>query len=599
MDEQFNEGAEGGTSIREFLSGLWRRRWQVLGVAAVLAPITLVVALALPPVYRSTATVRVQEQEVPPDLVRSTITSFADERIQVISQQVMTRAQLLNLVDKYGLYEKLRGRATEDEIVERMRRDIRLTTINADISDRRSGYRVNATIAFTISYDAPDPERAQAVVSEIVSLYLHENIKVRRQSVAETTAFLTQEADRLAAQIKATEARLAEFKRRNVGRMPDSSAVNVQLAERTEAELQRVDRETSLLQDRKLSIESQLALVRPNLPPAAAPAPGAPVDRSSSPEDRLRALQAQYASAAAVYGADHPDVRRLQREIAALRVETGAADRGDTAEQRRRLEAELAAAKERYGDDHPDVQRLKRSVASLDSSDVRASPSPKASERRPAGESSQRPDNPAYVLLTTQLEAVNRELRQLAVLKEDLRAKQRAYDARLLQIPDVEREYREITRDYDNALARYREIKTKQLTAEGAVELEKDLKAERFSLSEPANLPQKPYSPNRPVIALMGLVASFGSGLGLAFLREAIDSSVKGPLNLARIATAPILGSIPYIETQRERLGRRRKVLAMTALVALLVCVFVAGIHVFVKPLPELLESVTRRIKVW
>ncbi len=109
MEEQFSESPESGKSFREYLSALRRRKWQILAVAAILAPIALVVALALPPVYRSTATILVQEQEVPPDLVRSTITSFADERIQVISQQVMTRAQLLELVDKYDLYREAAG----------------------------------------------------------------------------------------------------------------------------------------------------------------------------------------------------------------------------------------------------------------------------------------------------------------------------------------------------------------------------------------------------------------------------------------------------------------------------------------------------------
>ncbi len=160
---------------------------------------------------------------MPPELVRSTITSFADERIQVISQQVMTRAVLLQLVDKYGLYEKYRGRANSEEILEQMRRDIKLSTVNADISDRSSGRRVNATIAFKISYDAPQPDSAQRVVNDLVSLYLNENIKARQQSVAETTAFLTQESDRLAMQIKEIETNLAAFKRRHVGRMPDSS----------------------------------------------------------------------------------------------------------------------------------------------------------------------------------------------------------------------------------------------------------------------------------------------------------------------------------------------------------------------------------------
>jgi uncharacterized protein involved in exopolysaccharide biosynthesis len=599
MDADFSADAEGGKTIGEYLSMLRRRKALIVAVAGILAPLAFLVALALPPVYRSTATILVQEQEVPPDLVRSTITSFADERIQVISQQVMTRAQLLNLVEKYDLYEKLLERASKEEVVERMRSDIKLSTINADISDRSSGRRVNATIAFTISYDAPDPERAQKVASELVTLYLNEHIKVRQQSVAETTAFLKQEAERLGAQIQATEAKLAEFKRRNVGRMPDSSAVNIQLAERTEAELQRIERETSLLQDRKLSIEAQLALVKPNLAPAASMVAGAPVDSTLSPEDRLRALQARYASTSAVYGADHPDVRRMQREIAALRAETGASGTGDTAEQLKKLEVDLAVARERYGDGHPDVLRLRRSIAALEALDSKGSSSLKAPDRRPVADPPRSPDNPAYVVLVAQLESTQRELKQLAATKEDLRAKQRAYDSRLLQIPEVEREYRDLTRDYENAQTRYREIRAKQMQAEGAVELERDLKAERFSPGEPANLPHRPYSPDRPRIALLGLLASVGGGLGLAWLRELFDRSIKGPLELARIAAVPILTPIPYIETDRERASKRRRAVAIMGLVVLLFGAFLFGIHEFVKPLPALAESVANKIKVW
>src|SRR4029079_4813860 len=183
-------------------------------------------------------------------------------------------------------------------ILDRIRKDIKLTTINADISDRSSGRRVNETIAFTISYDAPRPDRAQKVVNELASLYLDENTKVRRQSVAETSEFLAQEADRLAKQIQSIEEKLALFKRRNVGRMPDSSAVNVQLADRTESELRRVEQQIPVLEDRKLSLESQLALIKPNISVASGPGlgNGTGEQRELTPEERLRALQSQYAS---------------------------------------------------------------------------------------------------------------------------------------------------------------------------------------------------------------------------------------------------------------------------------------------------------------
>jgi polysaccharide chain length determinant protein (PEP-CTERM system associated) len=548
VEEELPREVEAGMGARELVAALRRRAALVLSVTAVLAVVSIVVAIVLPPTYRSSATIRVQEQEVPPDLVRSTITSFADERIQVISQQVMTRPVLLALIEKYDLYAKYRGRLTEDEILDRIRKDIKLTTINADISDRSSGRRVNATIAFTISYDAPRPDRAQKVVNELASLYLDENSKVRRQSVAETSEFLAQEADRLAKQIQSIEEKLALFKRRNVGRMPDSSAVNVQLADRTESELRRVEQQIPVLEDRKLSLESQLALIKPNISVASGPGlgNGTGEQRELTPEERLRALQSQYASMSVLYTADHPDIRRVRQEIAALKAQTAASAR---------------------------------------------------SAERGSG-ANEAPDNPAYILLATQLQNTRRELAQLAASREDLRAKQRIYDARLMQIPEVEREYNELTRDYGNAQARYREIKTKEMQAAGAFELERDSKAERFSLGEPANLPQSPVKPNRLAIALGGLVASLGSGLGLAFLLEMFDPSVKGPLELARIAPVAILTAIPYIETQSERVGTRRRTLVLIALCGILGLAALYAIDSFVRPLPDLFDAAVRRMPI-
>jgi hypothetical protein len=208
----------------------------------------------------------------------------------------------------------------------------------------------------------------------------------------------------------------------------------------------------------------------------------------------------------------------------------------------------------------------------------------------------QKPDNPAYVALTTQLESTRRELLHLSGLREELRAKQRTYDARLQQIPEIEREYRDLTRDYDNAQARYREVKAKLAQAEVAHELEKDRKAERFTEGEPANLPERPIRPNRPAIALIGLVASVGGGIGLAWLRELLDRSIKGPLELARVVSVPILTAIPYIETRSEK-ARQRRLRRLIALVStLLLFAFVASVHLWLKPIPAVWDSVLRRI---
>jgi uncharacterized protein involved in exopolysaccharide biosynthesis len=278
--------------LREHLSMLVRRRRAVFTAAALVMAGAVAAAWLLPPVYRSSATILVQEQEIPQDLVRSTITTYADQRIQVISQQVMTRQVLLALVDRYHLYAKRRAWETNDEILERMRGDIRLDTVTARVSDRRLGGTEVATIAFRLSYDADLPADARRVVNELVSLYLNENVNTRVRRSAETTAFLAAEAEQLTARIASLEARISRFKEQHPGRLPESASFNVQSVDRAENELMRVDRDIAAARDRKAYLEDQIAQAREL---ARVPEDRAR-DRVLEPSERLRLLQDELAS---------------------------------------------------------------------------------------------------------------------------------------------------------------------------------------------------------------------------------------------------------------------------------------------------------------
>src|SRR5258708_6012839 len=181
----------------DYLQMFRRRRKPMLLAAGCLLLVAAAVALLWPPAYRSSATILIEEQEIPQDLVRSTISSYADQRIQVISQQVMTRANLMQIVEKYKLYAGYRRTHTTEETLERLRKDIKLDILRADVIDPRSGGRTTATIAFTLSYDGETSVGAQKMANELVSLYLDENIKNRKQKTAETSGFFTDEATRL------------------------------------------------------------------------------------------------------------------------------------------------------------------------------------------------------------------------------------------------------------------------------------------------------------------------------------------------------------------------------------------------------------------
>jgi len=163
------------------------------------------------------------------------------------------------------------------------------------------------------------------------------------------------------------------------------------------------------------------------------------------------------------------------------------------------------------------------------------------------------PDNPAYVLLRAQLEAANTEIRSLRAKREELQDKLTFYEERLTQTPQVEREYRTLTRDYENALAEYQEIKAKQMDAQLAEELETERKGERFTLIDPPRLPEEPIKPDRLAILFIGLVFSFAGGIGTGALAETLDTSVHGAKNITELLGAPPLAVIPYIETKVDR----------------------------------------------
>lgn len=582
--------------LRDYLAMVKRRRRLILGIAAAVALGTLLVAWLIPPVFRSTATVLVQEQEIPQDFVRSTVTSFADERISVISQQVMTRQVLLGLVEKYGLYEGHRRTLTNEEVLERMRRDIRLSTVNANVLDRRGGGQVSATIAFQIAYDSGSPEQAQRVVGELVSLYLNENVKTRQQRAAETSAFLAEEADRLGAQISEMEAKLADFKQRNQGRLPELAQANLAAIDRSESEIARIDREITSLEDRKVYLQNQLAQVKDLIP---APPPIAASDdrasRSLDPAERLKTLRNQFTSLSAVYSPEHPDVVRLRREIEALRKETGGAESAEEARaQLAEARVTLASLRERYSDEHPDVVKQQRNVASLEQ--MAKTAAAKKPPPAPAASGPSRAETQFTITVRSQIDSANAEIRNLRNAKKDLQTRIVRLEARVQQMPMVEKEYMDLVRDYDNAQARYKDIKSKQMQAQVAESLERDRKAERFSLIDPPQVPERPMSPNRPMILALGLIAALGSGFGAAFLREAGDRSVRTPRELARLTGTPVLGSVPYMESATDRDNRRRQRAIAIALALVGAVVLAAIVHYFVTPLPVLWYVIARRI---
>ncbi len=576
-----------GKTLRDYL-GIFRRQCGVaLWVAALALVATVAIALAWPPLYRSSATILIEQQEIPTDLVRSTVSSYADQRIQIITQRVMTRANLVEIIRKYDLYAEDRRSDPLEVVVEAMRKDIEMKTISAEVVDPRSGRPTQATIAFTLTYENQSPQLAQKVANELTSLYLNENLSSRREMASQASDFLTEEADRVSEQISELERLLAEFKERNVERLPDMAQFNMQLADRTDRELMDVEQTLRSLKERRIYLHAQLLQVNPRGSLYSESG-----ERILDPADRLKSLRARYISQSGIYAAGHPDLVRMRKEIASLEAEVGtpqsAAKELDASLTSAR--GELAVSRERYGKEHPTVERLERQVAALEQDLAQQ----RSAVNTPVTEEA---DNPAYIQLQAQLQAVDAEIASLQEKETELRNKLRGIDQRIAGTPAVEQQYRGLSRDYDNAWAKYKDLKAKQMEAKLAESLETGRKGERFTLIEPPLLPEEPAKPNRMAIVLLGILLSIASGVAAAAVRENMDGTVRGAKGVTAVIDMTPLAGIPYIATEEDARKAVRRRWMLGGAVTTLISVVVLGAHFFFMPLDVLWYVVLRRFE--
>jgi uncharacterized protein involved in exopolysaccharide biosynthesis len=556
---------------------------------------TVLLALLLPPHFRSAGTILIEQQEMPQDFVRSTVTSYADERVQVISKRVMTTETLLNIIHRYDLYPAERASSTREALLKRMQKDIGLRMISADVIDPRSGHPTSATIAFEVSYTSTSPDGAVKVANELTTLYLNENLNNRTQLARDATTFLESEGDRLNHRIGELEAELAKFKAKHFNQLPELTQLNMQMLNHNDEELRTQEARKASLEQQRVFLEAQLVQLKPNSVVFSETG-----ERIVSSADRLKMARSQLDSARALYGPDHPDIIRLQREVAGLekQVASGSAASADAAARndndlRRKLEsarAALAEAKGRYGPDHPDRVKLEHQVESLQDQLAAAPAAPDTPKLTP-----KEADNPAYVQIQAQLSATLNDLQAVDEQIAKLRAVSSQYQRDLALAPQVEQQYRELSRDYDNTRLKYQEIRSKQSEARTAQNLESDRKGERFTLIDPPLPPEEPVSPNRKLIVLMGLLFSAGLAGGVVWLLEKLDSSIRGRLDLLSLTGVPPLALVPHISTEGEaRVARRRRRLALGSAMASL-CVAMVLTHFFYRPLDVLWFTFARR----
>lgn len=515
-----------------------RRHWKLLAaICAGLAAVGLSAALLWPGTYRSSGTILIEQQEVPSDFVRSATSTYAEQRVQLISQRVMTSANLLQIIRKFHLYPQRLTDSREDTI-DKMRLDIGLKMISADVVDPRQGRAVKSTIAFEVSYDSRSPQLAAAVANELTTLFLRENASMRQQQATGTADFLAGEAKRIDDEVTETERRLAAFKVEHEGNLPELGQMNLQLATRAQDDLREFDGRIRSLDQQIVFLKAQLAQVSPT-----SSLYKDSTQRVLSSADQLRVLRTELAVAKAKYSADHPEVVRLQREVGGLEAAIGKTPAyRDTLRDLEARRVELSKKLETVTADHPDAVRLQHEIDALEEQLKRADIG------TPAMEAREEPDNPAYIQLQASLTAAQADRAALLVQRAQLANRLAVYESRGQTAPGVERDYNKLVRDLDNARKRYAEVQQKQMEAQLSSNLESESKGERFTLIEPAVASERPVKPNRGLLVLLSIAIAIGATIGAVFLIEALDTRIHTHDDIVSLLQVAPLAIIPWID---------------------------------------------------
>ena len=522
-------------TVGDYIGIIKRRKWALIIPIFIVFIIAVIVAIAWPRTYRSSSTILIEEQEIPRDFVISTVTGFADQRLQMINQRIMSTSRLLDVINRFNLYADLRARLTTEEVIEIMRSDIRFQTISADILDTRSTTPSKATIAFTVAYDGKSPQVVQQVASTLASLYLEENLKTREQRTAGASRFLEEEADALQKELADYDSRIAAFKAKNVDALPELQQVNYQGLVRIELDLHQLTDELKTLQEKERYLETQLASV--------------PTESSDQDRNLLKDLRGK-----------------------------------------------LVQLQSRYSDKYPDVLKTKQDIAELEKRIALLPPEADDAPKKSLTSVADQANNASYVTLASQLSGVQSDIESVKRQISERQMRRQDYIRRTEAAPRVEETYRTLMERRNNAQIKYDDLMKRVMEAKVAQGLEREQMGERFTLIDPARLPEKPVSPNVPAVLLIGLFLGIGSGVGVLSLREYSDQSVRSQDQLGGATDHFVLGSIPLIVTEGDKRQARMRRGRVAMAIGIGVVVAIILFHFLVMDLEVLWAKVIQRL---
>jgi polysaccharide chain length determinant protein (PEP-CTERM system associated) len=519
MTDDLEEKSE-GFDLPRYLGMVRRRHLHfliplLLGWAAVWGA-----SWVLAPRYLSSTLILVEQPTMPKDYVTPNVSDDLQERMQSITQQILSRTRLLHIIDQFGLYASPHSQPSPDQKVEKMRKDINIDLVR----DAR-----NQITAFNVSYSSRNPQLAQQVTGELTNLFINENLEVRQQQSEDTTQFLETQLEAARQSLAAQEDKIREFKAQHVGEMPGQLASNLQILTGLQAQMQSEEDALNAARQQHVYLQSMADQYRTLQVPGKS-ADGTTVGLPAL-DQQIQKLKTQLADLSSHYTDRHPDVRKLKEEIAR------------TEKMRDQL---LANQKNKSSEDNadPGTDSAQTSLMAPIQSQLRSN----------------------------QMEVTNRE-HSVASLK----AKIEDYQGRLNQEPIREQQLADLTRGYDQSKTNYDDLLKKKNESKMATSMELLQQGERFRVVDPPSLPQKPEFPNRLKFCGIGLGIGLALGVVVAGVFETMDDRLHDPKELRKLLPADVIGEIPAIVNVADAQIARQRLWIGWATAALVFATILAG----------------------
>lgn len=495
---------QNGISLQYIKAALWRRLWYVVIPFFVIYISSVVYCIWAPKTYKSISLILVQPQEVPKEYVRSTVTSNVKARLNTITEQIMSRSRLENIIKKYDLYPEARNPVTMHRALEKMRKQIKISIGKGSGLD--GGF--DSPPAFSVSFEGSDPVKVRDVTATLADMYVLQNVTIREVQAKGTSAFLEKELQRMLDLLRQKEELVRKFREEHIGLLPEQKEDNYRILAQLQQHLDSANASLQHAQDRKVLLQAQL--------------------------DGLETMEA-----------GTPDTLNPQMRPPNYHTSLSLDE----------LRRELQTLKTRYSDRHPDVIRLAATIAkreeALEGATHEANSGEQSVSVSPYGSSRLVREQSRNLL--SQLQLLDSEILMFKKDIEQTSEQIAEYRGRIERGPEIEQIFVDLQRDYEQASNNYQSLLQKKLEADLARNLEQTQKGEQFRIQDRANLPLKPYRPNMIQVLALGFVVALISGFGLAYGLEYLDPTFRCSRELESFLELPVLVSVPVIQTHKER----------------------------------------------